>query len=107
MSHRRLSRSQRDTGFAEMRPNGRSQSVNVERSASVVALGNSRRLKVSVQDLHQLVGDHEQGFIGREFRFAVSLTHSKSRGKSVGQPLAKISREVGSQRNRVAFSVRY
>ena len=57
---RRLSDSRRDSSFAQHRSERMSQSMNVDRAASVVALGNAARFQVAVENLAERLRDFEQ-----------------------------------------------
>ena len=66
MSHLGLSRAERDSRHAEMSPESRPQSVNVERLPSVVALWDASGFEVAVKDLDEPGRNVEQRFVWRE-----------------------------------------
>ena len=65
MAHRGLSSAERNSRHAQMRPESCSQSVNVERPASVINLRDPGGFKVAVKNLHQCGGNVEEWFVRR------------------------------------------
>ena len=65
VTHRRLSRSQRDASRAQQRAERSSQSVNVQHSAPVILVSDASGFEVALQNLHQGVWNDKDGRHGQ------------------------------------------
>lgn len=66
VTHRFLSRPQRDARIAVMRSESPSQWLNIKHSSSIVALRDASSLQVLIKDLSLFARHHEEELIGQE-----------------------------------------
>jgi hypothetical protein len=108
MTHRGLSGSQGDAPLAQERSECGSQGVNVEGSVSLVALGDSRKRQVPVENANQSGRHGEDGEAGRETGrdwLAKAVGVGLERRQHVVEPLAQVGRQVRTDHNAVPLPV--
>ncbi len=108
MAHRGLSRPKGNAPFAQECTEGRSQGVNVDCPASLVALGDSSEGEIAIEDSDQSLRNREDEGIGRESgrnRLAAAASIGLERGELAGEPGSEIGDEVGAEDDAVAFAV--
>ncbi len=106
MPHRRLRRPQGHAATAQEGAEGRPKGVDIERPAPVVPFRDSRRTQVPVEDADQPRRHVEDGgFRGKVGRqgLATAASYRLKSGKTVGEPGAKVFRQVGADDDAVPF----